>query len=231
MGAPGDRPECRRFVALFRRYTERRQLGRETTRAQARFSSRTSCPFAERQAALRFHQPRPNDAPAPAPCGAAGWHATARPAAAPAHPCRRFSCPRSSVFLFTRHTGQIAQKCADGKREGRDAKSLKGIAPRLRFPHPGRNRRHGREKHDRRACACGKAMAIAGRLQQVSGFRHTSIANGTRQALREPAGRTGCRSSGVEHSLGKGEVESSNLSGSTSFKHVSPKIQCSAQTS
>jgi hypothetical protein len=28
--------------------------------------------------------------------------------------------------------------------------------------------------------------------------------------------QAGCRSSGVEHSLGKGEVESSNLSGSTS---------------
>lgn len=37
-----------------------------------------------------------------------------------------------------------------------------------------------------------------------------------------------CRSSGVEHSLGKGEVESSNLSGSTIFKNCQLDHVCVA---
>ena len=38
--------------------------------------------------------------------------------------------------------------------------------------------------------------------------------------------RKSCRSSGVEHSIGNGEVDSSNLSGSTTFRNDSVWIQC-----
>ena len=44
----------------------------------------------------------------------------------------------------------------------------------------------------------------------------TNLQHGLRCARRRPIHASRCRSSGVEHSLGKGEVESSNLSGSTS---------------
>ena len=55
----------------------------------------------------------------------------------------------------------------------------------------------------KRACACGGLVARTGRLQGVSLDSHLPAAC--------------CRSSVVEHSLGKGEVDSSILSGSTRF--------------
>ena len=71
-------------------------------------------------------------------------------------------------------------------------------------------------------CACTpvQAVAIAGRFSRLQPFETDESATQTAAGgidHRPGTEAQGCRSSGVEHSLGKGEVESSNLSGSTSL--------------
>jgi hypothetical protein len=64
--------------------------------------------------------------------------------------------------------------------------------------------RSSRRRADKSFASCGKSVLTAALARPYGLWHHARL-------------DVCCRSSGVEHSLGKGEVESSNLSGSTIF--------------